>query len=144
VVGSAAWYLASPDDDHMTPTYDDRKSPAVQVFVGGSVVVGAGVYLYLRKSRSTGIATAAMLGTGVAALLSGTILYATDEESYRGSGWVRPTHRETAAMGLIAGGTGVALTGVGLWLLSRDHRDTSMPIVFVDRDRGWIGLHGRF
>jgi hypothetical protein len=142
--GSSAWYLASPDDDHTQPTYDDRKTPAVQVFTGSSIVVRADVYLYLRKSRSTGVAAAAALGTGIAASLSGAMLYATDEDSYAGSGWVRPKYRETAAPGLIVGGAGIALTAIGLWLLRRDHQDTSIPIVFVERDRGFIGLSGQF
>jgi hypothetical protein len=144
VIGSGAWYLASPDDDHSGPDYDDWKSPAVGAFVGGSIVVGAGVYLYLRNSRSTRAATAAMLGAGAAALLSGVMLYATDEEPYSGSGWVRKYYRDTAATGLIVGGAGFALTGVGIWLLRRDLRTPSVPVVLAERDRGFIGWSGRF
>jgi hypothetical protein len=143
-VGSSAVYLASPDDDHTMPTYDDRKTPAVEVFVGSSIVVGAGLYLYLRESRSTSIVTAAMLGVGTTALLSGAMLYATDEDLYYGSGWQRKYYRDSAIPGLIVGSAGVALTGVGIWLLMRDHRSTSMPIAFVERGKGFIGLTGNF
>jgi hypothetical protein len=143
LAGSSAWYLASPDDDHAGPDYDDWKSPAVVAFVGGSIAVGAGVYLHLRRSSSTGAITAAMLGAGTALLLSGAMLYATDEDLYLGTGWQRPYYRDTAALGLIAGGAGFALTVAGLWSLRRARRDTPMPVVFVERDRGFIGWTGR-
>jgi hypothetical protein len=142
--GSSVWYLVSSDDDHTRPTYDDWKTPAVEVFMGSAIVVGAGVYLYLRGSRSTGTATAAVLGTGIAALLSGAMMYATDEDQYSGSGWQRKYYRDTAAGGLIVCGAGIALVGVGVWLLRRDHQDASMPIVVVERDSRFLGWSGRF
>jgi hypothetical protein len=141
--GSSALYLASPDDDHTMPTYDDRKTPAVEAFVGSSIVVGAGVYLYLRKSRSTSTVTAAMLGAGTTALLAGAMLYATDEDLHY-EGWQRKTYRDSAVPGLIVGSAGVALTGVGIWLLTRDRQDTSMPLVLVERGSGLIGWAGQF
>lgn len=142
-VGSTVWYLASPDDDHSGPDHDDWKTPAVRAFVGSSIAVGAGVYLYLRTSRSTGTATAALLGTGIAALLAGAMMYATDEDLYYGSGWQREYYRDTAAAGLITGSAGIALAGAGIWLLKRNRRDPSMPIVFMTRDRGFVGWSGR-
>jgi hypothetical protein len=143
-VGSSVWYFASPADDHTMPAYDDRKTPAVAVFVGSSLAIGAGVTLYLRASRSIGVTTAAVLGTGIAALLSGAMLYATDEDLYPGPGWKRPTYRNTAAGGLIIGSAGIALTGVGIWLLMREHRDTFIPIASIGPDRGFIGWSGSF
>jgi hypothetical protein len=143
-LGSSLWYLASPDDDHTQPTYDDQKTPAVRVFTASSVVMGTGVYLYLHESGSTGTITAAMLGMGIAGLLSGAMMYATDEDLYFGSGWQRKYYRDTAAAGLIIGAAGVAMTGVGAWLLRREHPRATMPIVFVERDRGLIGWSGRF
>jgi hypothetical protein len=142
--GSSVWYLASPDDAHTSADHDDWKTPAVRAFVGSSIAVGAGVYLYLRRSRSCGTVTAAMLGAGTALLLSGAMLYATDEDPYRGSGWVRPYYRDTAALGSIAGGAGLALTVAGLWSLLRARRDSSTPVVIVQRERGLIGWGGRF
>ena len=144
-LGSGAWYLATPDDDHMRPTYDDgdEKRQAVIMFLGGSIVVGAGVYLYLRVSGSADITTATVLSTGVAALLAGSMLYATDQEPYLGRGVVRPTYRNTALSGLLFSGVGIALTGAGVWLLMQP-RDTAMPIVAVERGRGFVGWTGRF
>jgi hypothetical protein len=142
-VGSAAWYLASPDDDYTMPVYDDQKTPAVIVFSGSSAVIGAGLYLYFRKSRSTGVVAAAALGLGIAASLSGAMLYATDEDQHL-SGWQRKYYRNSASMGLIQGGAGIALTGVGLWLLSRTHRPASGPVVLAAHDRGLVGWSGYF
>lgn len=143
LAGSSAWYLASPDDDHAGPDYADWKSPAVVAFMGGSIAVGAGVYLYLRRSRSAGTLPAAMLGAGVTLLLSGAMLYATDEDLYLGDGWQRPYYRDTAALGLITGGAGLTLTVAGIWSLRRARRDTSVPVVFMERDRGFVGWTGR-
>jgi hypothetical protein len=102
--------------------------------------MGAGVSLYSDGSRRARV----MLGMGLAALLSGAMLYATDQDSYRGPGWVRETYRDSATSGLIAGGAGLALTGVGIWLLRRAPRAPSVPIVFAARDRGLLGWTGRF
>ena len=122
LVGSSAVYLASPADDRTMPTYNDRKAPAADVFVGSSFVMGAGLYLYLRESRSISDATAAMLGAGAAALLASAMWYAADEDLYQGPGWQREYYYDSAIHGLIAGSAGVALTGVGIWLLTRDLR----------------------
>jgi hypothetical protein len=138
--GSAAWYLASPDDDHTLPAYVDRKTVAVGVFVGSAIAMGGGVSLYSHRSRRAGV----MLGVGVAALLSGAMLYATDQDEYRGLGWVRETYRDSATSGLVAGGAGLALTGVGIWLLRRAHHAPATPIVFAARDHRLLGWSGRF
>lgn len=141
-VGSSVWYLASPDDDHTMPTYEGRKAP-VAVFFGSSLALGAGVYLYLRTSR-TGAVTAAVLSAGVTALLSGAMLYAIDEDPYSGPGTLRYHHRDTAPAGLILGGAGVALTGAGIWLLRRDPRGRSMPIASAARTCGFLGWSTSF
>jgi hypothetical protein len=143
-VGSTAVYLASPADDRTLPTYDDRKAPAADVFVGSSFVMGAGLYLYLRESRSISDVTAAMLGAGAAALLAGAMWYAADEDVYQGSGWRREYYYDSAIHGLIAGSAGVALTGVGIWLLTRDLRGTSVPIASMERGSGFMGWAGHF
>jgi hypothetical protein len=140
--GSSVWYLASPDDDHTTPTYEGRTTP-VAVFFGSSLALGAGVYLYLRTAK-TGAATAAALGAGIAALLSGAMLYAMDEDPYSGPGPLRYHYRDTAPVGLILGSAGVALTGAGIWLLRREPRARSMPIVSAARARGFIGWSTAF
>ena len=134
----------SPDDDHTSPTYEDRKTRAVQVFTGGSMSLGVGVYLYLHKTRSIRSTTAATLGLGLSALLAGAMMYASDEDVYSGAGLQRERYRNTAAAGLISGGAGIALSGVGLWLLSRERRDAFVPIVQVAHERGFIGWSGRY
>jgi hypothetical protein len=143
-VGSSAVYLVSPADDHTMPTYDDWKTRAADVFVGSSFVMGAGLYLYLRESRSISDVTAAMLGAGAAALLASAMWYAADEDLYQGSGWRREYYYDSAIHGLIAGSAGVALTGVGIWLLTRDLRGTSMPIAAMERGSGFVGWVGHF
>jgi len=149
LAASSALYFASPGDDHLRPTYDDRKTPALGVFTGGSVVVGLGTYLYLREARSAGMIPAALVGAGAAAMLSGAMLYVADQDPYLGHGWQRPTYRETSTAGLIIGGAGIALAGAGIWLLGREHEQpvrspALQPIVSVQRGSGFIGWARRF
>jgi hypothetical protein len=129
---SSALYLANPDDER-----------TIGGFAGSSIVVGSGVYLYLRESRSTSTVTAAMLGTGIAAVLSGAMLYVADED-LNPVGPQQRTYRNTAIHGVIIGSAGVALTGAGIWLLTRERRDSSPPIVFMERGSGFIGWTGHF
>ncbi len=145
LLGSSVWYHVQPDNHHVSLTYEDTKTPPIIAFVGSSAVVGAGVYLYLHESQTIDVMPAAMLGTGVAALLSGSMLYAIDEDPVtRPNVLVYPTYRNTGPLGLILGGTGIALTGAGVWLLGQEPRETAMPIVSVERGRGFIGWTGRF
>jgi hypothetical protein len=122
-------YLASEADDYKQPTYNDRRTPAVGIVEGGAVVFGAGVYLWLRESRSTSVFTSAVLGAGVASILCGGALYLTDEDVHRErERWQRPTFRDTAAVGAAMGIAGVAMTGAGLWLLSREGSRSTGPL----------------
>jgi hypothetical protein len=138
LLASSAAYVASPADDHTQPTYDDRRTPAVGVFVGATVVAGAGVYLWLRDHESTKAITAATLGVGAAAVLAGSMLYATTEQPVT-LGYQRPTLRDTRTVGLSAGAAGIAITGVGLWLWHRDAAERSTPVVSVDARGSLVG-----
>lgn len=143
-LGSSMWYLASPDDDHTLPTYDNQRPPAIITFVSSSVAVGAGIYLYLQVSETADIAPAALLGAGAAALLAGGMLLAADQDPFVGLGYVRPTYRDSARLGLVVGGAGIVLTGVGVWLLGQERMDTALPVVTVERGGGSLGWTGRF
>lgn len=137
-------YLMSPDDDHTSSMYADRKTPAVGVFVGSSVVIGTGVFLYLHESRSLGVTTAALLGAGAAALLSGAMLIATDEDPYAGVGTQRMTFRDSAVPGWLLGGAGAALMGAGIWRWTLDRSGTRLPLVRLERGGGILGWTGDF
>jgi hypothetical protein len=95
---------------------EDRRTAAVQVVVGGAVVLGAGTYLWLREARSTNRLTAAALGAGASAIIAGGTLFFTDEDALDDSRY----YRETERIGLIVGTAGLAITGIGPWLLHRE------------------------
>jgi hypothetical protein len=133
---------------------EDRKTAAVQVVVGGSVVLGAGTYLWLREARSTSRLTAAALGAGASAIIAGGTLFFTDEDERDDSRY----YRETERIGLIVGTAGLAMTGVGLWLLHREgdaprtsgaseaarrHR-ASIPIIAAGPRHALLGWTGSF
>jgi hypothetical protein len=124
--------------------------------IGGSVVIGGGTYLWLRASRSVGALPAGTIATGVTAALAGAALYYTDQDPGRSA---PPVIRDTATIGMIVYSSGVALTGVGLWLWHREkarprsqvltsrlhpQRSTSAPVVVVDASRVLVGWSGRF
>jgi len=112
----AVVYARNPYDASM-PADNDKRDPVVGVMLGGSVVLGGGVYMWLRESRSVSPVIAGMLGAGVASVAAGAELYLADEDP----GFSSPRHiRNSAGPGLIIGGAGVALTGVGLWSLHRE------------------------
>jgi hypothetical protein len=149
-------YAVSPADDHTKPTYDDKRTPAIQVLSGGAVVMGAGAYLYMRESQGVGFWTAATLGAGVAGLVAGPALYFT-RENPNSQGLVRPTYRGTGPLGVALGASGLALTGVGLWLWHREREEpdaagqgarqisaTSAPVVSVDGTQATVGWAGSF
>lgn len=111
-------YVASKGYDFRNPSaYVDRKTPALDVMLGGSLALGGGTYLWLRESRSAGVLPAVLLAAGATSIASGLELYLTDEDP----GPTGPRYiRDTAAQGLVIGASGLALTGAGLWLLHRD------------------------
>jgi hypothetical protein len=127
VAGGIGTYIVSKPDDHTAPTYDDYKSPAVDVVVASSPVLGAGIYLTLRDTTTAGRLTSALLAAGATSLVLGSFLYLTDEdEDMRTTGYVRKTYRDSAEHGVIIGGSGVLLTGLGAWLWHRERDRLSL------------------
>jgi len=144
MAASGIFYAVSPADDQTLPTYKDHRTPAVITCEGGSAVLGLGVYLWLREAHSADTLTAAVLGTGVAAISTGAMLYIANEDPSP-IGHQRPTYRDTATPGLIVGAVGLALVGTGAWLLHRESSDSgSAPVVSLDRNGGFVGWAGGF
>jgi hypothetical protein len=121
-VAGGAVYVASEADDYTQPTYDDKRSPAVGGMLGSSVVVGAGIYLWLREARAASVRSSALIGAGTSAILSGGAMFLTDEDRHM-KGFQRPTRRDTAQLGLTVGAAGLAMTSVGLWLWRREGKE---------------------
>lgn len=143
MLASSAAYLIAPKDDFTAPTYDDRRTPAVRVFIGGSVVFGVGAYFWVRRERSGGVLAAAAIGSGVAMTLSGALLIATDEDEHS-QGYQRPTYRDTATMGVVLGAAGLASTALGAVLLYRDQSVPVVPIATVADHHVLVSLSGAF
>lgn len=144
VTASGIVYAVSPADDHTQPTYTDRRTPAVEGFTAGAVVLDAGLYLWLRDTTPVTRLTAAILSTGAASLVEGAMLVATNEGLPPESGPQRPTYRYTTMVGLVTGGAGVALTGVGIWLYARERHARVAPVVSIGSEHGFAGLAGSF
>jgi hypothetical protein len=124
VVGAGALVVTAAGIVYARSSYDPMKAPredgtdgrdrVVSVMVGGSLVLGGGVYLWSRESRSASALTAGMLATGVASIVAGAELYLVDQDP----GPFEPKYiRNTAVAGVVTAGAGLALTGAGLWLL---------------------------
>lgn len=148
--GSVA-YVVSEADDFTQPTYDDQRTPAVAVVLGGSAVLGTGIYLWLRESRSTSVLTAALVGAGAASMVAGCAMYLTDEDPHRHrQDWQRKSFRDTATTGVVVGAAGVALASAGIWLLYREGNRTSSsltaagPAVSIDATHALLAWTGRF
>lgn len=136
--GGIAYVASKGYDFHDPSAYVDRKTPALDVMLGGSLALGGGLFLWLRESGSTGVLTAGILGAGVTSIASGVELYLTDEDP----GPTAPRYiRDSATQGVIIGASGIALAGVGVWLLHReagaagpsptDHRRTALKHTWI-------------
>ena len=139
MAGSVVAYFASPADDHSKPTYNNRRTPAVIAFCASSYVAGAGVYLWLRESRSVDPLAASLIGVGTGSILSGAMLFTTKEDVE--PGFQRETYRHTGTAGLIIGGVGVALAGVGVVLMQNER---AYPTVSITNGSGIAGIAGSF
>jgi hypothetical protein len=121
ILGGAAVYVRSPFDQR-NPLADgtDGRNPVVGVMLGGSLVLGGGVYLWSRESLSAGRLTAGAFGLGVASVAAGAQLYLTSQDPEPGL----PKYiRNSSTRGVVAGIVGLSLIGTGVWLL-RDQRST--------------------
>ncbi|MBA3503695.1 MAG: hypothetical protein H0T65_25250 [Deltaproteobacteria bacterium] len=140
LVASGIGFAITKDDGLETFTAKDF---ALDASYGASAIVGAGVFMWLRDTKSAGVGTSLLLGGGIAALISGGILLATDEDQQSD----RKYYRNTATEGMIVGGVGVALTGIGTVLFVRQRgvqNDRTEPVVSLVNGRGYVGLAGRF
>jgi len=122
VLGSGAVAFAAGVGAYRLSGVDGRSS-AVYAVVASSPVLGAGIYLGLRDLTSAPPVASALLGGSAASLVAGTFLYVTDEDP----DGARRTYRDSATIGLIVGGTGVALAGAGAWLWYRERAHRSEP-----------------
>ena len=139
MAGSMVAYFASPADDHSKPTYNNHRTPAVVAFCASSYVAGAGVYLWLRDSHSVDPLAASLIGVGIGSILSGAMLFATKEDAE--PGFQRETYRHTGTTGLIVGGVGVALAGVGIYIMNSER---AYPTVSIVNGSGVAGIAGSF
>jgi hypothetical protein len=108
--------------------------------------------LWLREARQTTHLTAAVLGAGASGIIAGGALFLTNEDERSDSRYYRNTER----IGLIVGTAGLAMTGVGLWLLHREsdpgsspaaevaHQRASIPIVAAGPAHALLGWAGSF
>lgn len=139
MAGATGLYLAWPDDDHTQPTYDDKKSLAVELYSGGAVVSGVGLYGWLRSRRMRRV-PAAMFGAGTTAVLLAAMLIPTDQDTFAQPPgfWQREYYRDTATAGAILLGVGAGLVAGGYVLRGSD----PAPLVSASRGGltfGWAG-----
>jgi len=151
----AVEYLRHPYDFRKPPNgVDDGRDPYVYTMLGGSLLLGGGMYLWLRELQSTTHLSAGLVGVGAASIVTGSVLYLTDQDQGPSE---PPIIRETATRGVVLGASGVALTGAGLWLMYRERhgaadssdvaarsRASWVPAVAVHSSRTVIGLCGSF
>lgn len=161
VIGGGVVYVTSKADDFTMPTFNDKHTPAVWGMTGGSAVLGAGTYLWLREVRSIDALTSAALGGGLAAIVAGTELYLTDLDDHVVAAdlYQRQYYRDTATLGVTLGVSGLAMTGFGAWRLYHYDKSTSrrqssamrqdllrsiLPVVTVMPSRASVGFAGTF
>lgn len=117
VGGAVAYARTSYDQQHPPGDGTDGRNPTVGVMLGGSLVLGGGVYLWSRESFGASRLTAGALGVGVASVAAGVEFYLVAQEPLP----TAPKYiRDTATRGIVLGAAGLAVTGAGIWLLQRD------------------------
>lgn len=131
--GAVAYTRKSYDQQHPPSDGTDGKNPSVGVMLGGSLVLGGGVYLWSRESFAASRLTAGLLGSGVAAMAAGLEFYLVAEEPLPSA----PKYiRDTATRGLLLGAAGLAATGAGVWLLRHDRVTTTAAETSGKRQAG--------
>jgi len=143
LLGSVVLYVASPADDHIQPTYDDKKTLAVEIYSGATVLASVGVYSWLTTSRHMSRRSAALYGAGAGLLLLGAMLIPTDQnEDVEPPGkQQRQFYRDTGLAGTIAVGVGVGCV-VGGYLFTRNGDPTGVPTMTAANGGlsfGWAG-----
>lgn len=146
-------YLRHPYDPK-DGTTDDGRDPFVGAMLGGSAVLGAGVYWWLHDVRPSSQLTAALLGAGVTGIAAGATLYFTNQEpATEGPRYIR----SSTSLGVGVGAGGLVLTGIGLWLLHSEggepsrvqsargnHKRRVSSMASVVASRSFLGLAGAF
>lgn len=157
VGGAVAYARTSYDQQHPRSDGTDGKNPAVGVMVGGSLILGGGVYLWSRESFGATRLTAGSLGIGVASVAAGVEFYLVAQKPLP----TAPRYiRDTATRGIVLGVAGLAATGAGIWLLRHDHVTTTAvetsrkrligslgewaPYVSAESTQAFLGCAGSF
>jgi len=134
-------FQISEIDDGSQPTYRDTRPAGIGIAVTGAAVVGTGISLWMRRSREAGSVGAVLVGGGIAAFVSGTVLYALDED-VRPDGYIDCCN--TARTGVIVGAVGALVAGAGAVLWLRGGPESSTPVVAVRGDGTFVGWAGSF
>jgi tetratricopeptide (TPR) repeat protein len=155
--GAVAYSHTSYDQQHPRSDGTDGKNPSVGVMLGGSLVLGGGVYLWNRESFRGNRLAAGLLGVGVASVAAGLEFYLVAQEPLP----TAPKYiRDTATKGIVLGSAGLAVAGAGVWLLQRDRPATATaeangggrapsrrawaPYVFAGSAQTLLGCAGSF
>lgn len=153
---TAGGAYAKVRNDDQGSTDSTKRVLTVGALATGSALAGGGVYLWLRETRTADALPSAMVGTGVAGVVAGTVSYLLNENP-------SPMHRyytNGKTPGLIVGGSGLALTGAGLWLVYRSRSGTTaasaataggsgtavraLPVISLDSSHALIEWAGTF
>jgi hypothetical protein len=123
---------------------DEPKLRALARFLSDGVPV-AGLHVIRDGGPSLGdgvadprgrLAPRLLVGAGAAALVTGGVLYAIDQDP----GGPSPVSRNTAPAGIAVGAVGLAAVSVGLWLWGA--RGGSSPMLAIGSSGGFIGWGG--
>jgi hypothetical protein len=119
--------------------YTDSTSVGLEIAIGGSIAIGTGAYLWSRQR--TGELASACVGSSIALLSSGALLYLVDQDP---SPTLPPRIFGTKPTGIALGVGGFGLAGVGLWLWQREHVRSIAPVVHVQDGGGTLEWTGSF
>jgi hypothetical protein len=145
MLGSTGLYLAWPEDDHMQPEYDDKKSLAVELYSGAAIVGGVGLYGWL-TSRGMRRRTAVMFSAATTSFLLAAMLVPTDQDDFaQPPGYYqRQYYRDTVLLGVVLAGAGVGFVTVGYMFARGERSGTYAPAISFTRDGASFGWVGRF
>jgi hypothetical protein len=95
------------------------------------------------EARPQPVLAAGIAGAGAAALITGVILIAVDQDPPGATGEQPPTYRDTATGGFVLALAGAAAVGAGAYLWWRGSH-AGAPIAAVTGRSGLVGWSGRF
>jgi hypothetical protein len=154
VIMTMHWFLKGKDptaerkvcsgcsDDAMRQAADEMITALVPVEAVKIVAPPPPVRIVVVAPRASRMGPAIAVGTGVAALIAGGVLYATSETD-DGS---KPTYRDTKPLGIGLAIGGAVAIGIGVVLMLREGpaREPSGPAVAITPHGGFIGWTSRF